>query len=391
MSNHSNKVYYDAKGRAHRRGPLNSSERHHHHHRHHRSTAQKILLVILYVLIALAAIALVTWRVLDARGKTRLYRQTAEETPILAEIETEEQAGAEQEALEKAEEWKAGWVRYNGSVYEYNSDILTFLIMGIDQKTGTVQKAKDGISGGQADGLYLVVINPDLKEYSIIAINRNTITDIDVYDADGNFVGTGKAQICLQHGYGDGLEQSCERQEKVVRNLFYNIPIHGYAAINLGAVEPLTDAVGGVTVPKMTFENGEIIYGDMQTLNGKDAYRYVQRRDLAVFDSASFRLEKQKEFVKAFMAKMKEEIKSNPAKAVEIFNAVTPYMVTNIGLSEVTYLTGQIGNYQFDSNIHGLKGTTIPAEEAQTEHEEFIYDEDALYDLMIQLFYKRVR
>ena len=129
MSNHSNRVYYDAKGRAHRRGPLNSSERHHHHHRHHRSTAQKVLLVILYVLIALAAIVLVTWRVLDARGKTRLYRQTAEETPMLAEIETEEQAGAEQEALEKAEEWRSGWVRYNGSVYEYNSDILTFLIM----------------------------------------------------------------------------------------------------------------------------------------------------------------------------------------------------------------------------------------------------------------------
>ncbi len=390
MGNNSDKVYYDAKGRAHRRGPLNSSERHH-HHRRHRSTTQKVLLVLLYVLIALAAIVLVTWRVLDARGKSALYRQAVEEVPLLSEVETEEQAGAEQEALEKAEEWKAGWVRYNGSVYEYNSDILTFLIMGIDQKNGVVQEAKDGISGGQADGLYLVVVNPDLKKYSIIAINRNTITDIDVYDVDGNYVGTGKAQICLQHGYGDGLEQSCERQEKVVRNLFYNIPIHGYASINLGAVEPLTDAVGGVTVPKMTFENGEVIYGDMQTLNGKEAYRYVQRRDINVFDSASFRLEKQKEFLKAFMAKLKEKLKSNPAKAVEIFNAVTPYMVTDIGLSEVTYLAGQMGNYQFDSNIYSLKGTTTPAEEAQTEHEEFIYDENALYDLMIQLFYKRVR
>lgn len=308
---------------------------------------------------------------------------------MLAEIETEEQAGAEQEALEKAEEWRSGWVRYNGSVYEYNSDILTFLIMGIDSLK-PVAEAKDGISGGQADGLFLLVMNPDLKEFSIIAINRNTVTDIDVYDEAGNFVGTGKAQICLQHGYGDGLQQSCERQQKAVRNLFYNLPIHGYAAINMGAIATLTDAVGGVTVPKMTYENGQIIYGDMQTLNGEQSLLYVRNRGKD-FDAASYRLEKQKEFLKAFTAKMKEQLKSNPAKAVEVYNAIMPYMVTDIDLSEVTYLAGQTGNYQFDSKIAGLKGTTTPAEEAQTEHEEFVYDEEELYDLMIQQFYKRVR
>ena len=390
MGKESDKVYYDAKGRMHTRGPFHSSERHHYHH-HHKSTSQKIFLVVLYVLIALTAIVLVAWRILDARGKSALYRPAAETAPVLSEVETAEQLTAAQEAQEQSEEWKSGWIRYNGSVYEYNTDILTFLIMGIDQKTGVVKQAKDGISGGQADGLFLLVMNPNLKKFSIIAINRNTMTDIDVYDKEGNFVGTGRAQICLQHGYGDGLEQSCERQQKVVQNLFYNLPIHGYASINLGAVEPLTNAVGGVTVPKMTFENGEVVYGDMQTLNGEEAYRYVQRRDINVFDSASFRMEKQKEFLKAFTEKMKEELKRNPTKAVEVYNAVMPYMVTDIDLSEVTYLAGQIGNYQFDSSIYGLKGTTIPEEDAETKHEEFIYDEEELYDLMIQQFYKRVR
>lgn len=389
MSNHSNKVYYDAKGRMHRRGPFNSSERHHHHHRHHRSTSQKVLLVILYVLLALAAIILISWRVLDARGKSALYRRSSEEAPVLSEIETEEQTSAVQEAREKAEEWKSGWVRYNGSVYEYNSDILTFLVMGIDKK-GKAKKAKNGISGGQADALFLLVMNPDLEELSIIAINRNTITDIDVYDKEGNFVGTGKAQICLQHGYGDGLEQSCERQEKAVRNLFYNLPIHGYAAVNMGAIATLTDAVGGVTVPKMTYENGKIVYGEKQTLNGEEAYNYVRLRGKD-FDSASYRLEKQKEFLKAFAAKMKEQLKTNPAKAVDIYNSIMSYVVTDVDLSEITYLAGKAGGYQFNSDIRGLAGTTTPETEAQTQHEEFIYNDDALYDLMVQTFYKRVR
>lgn len=388
MSNHSNRVYYDAKGRMHRRGPLNSSERHH-HHRHHRSTWQKILLVLLYVLLAVAMIILVTWRVLDAKGKSTLYRTAAEDAPNLSEIETDEQSAAIQEAMEKAEEWRSGWVRYNGSVYEYNSDILTFLVMGIDQK-GKVAPAKDGISGGQADALFLLVMNPDLNKVSMLAINRNTVTDIDVYDKEGNFVGTGKAQICLQHGYGDGMEQSCERQEKVVRNLLYNLPLHGYAAINMGAIETLTDAVGGVTVPKMTYEDGKIVYGNMQTLNGEEAYSYVRQRGKD-YDSASYRLEKQKEFMKSFTAAMKKQLKSNPTKAVDVYNAIMPYMVTDIDVSEITYLAGQTGNYEFDPEIYGLKGKTTRAEDAATEHEEFVYDEQELYDLMINLFYKRVK
>ena len=32
-------------------------------------------------------------------------------------------------------EWRDGWVRFNGEVYAYNEDIISFLVMGIDKKT----------------------------------------------------------------------------------------------------------------------------------------------------------------------------------------------------------------------------------------------------------------
>ena len=37
-----------------------------------------------------------------------------------------------------------------------------------------------------------------------------------------------------------------------------------------------------------------------------------------------------------------------------------------------------------------MTGTTTPAEKAKTEHEEFVYDEQSLYDMIIEIYYREV-
>ena len=74
--------------------------------------------------------------------------------------------------------------------------------------------------------------------------------------------------------------------------------------------------------------------------------------------------------------------------AVSLFQEISPYMVTDISLSEVTYLADNLGGYSFDDDIHSLKGETTVGDQG---FEEFHYDEDALYDLMIQVFYEEVK
>ena len=59
--------------------------------------------------------------------------------------------------------------------------------------------------------MFLAVMNPHDKSVSIIAINRNAMALVDVYDEDGVYMGQYTKQITLQHGYGDGMELSCER------------------------------------------------------------------------------------------------------------------------------------------------------------------------------------
>jgi LCP family protein required for cell wall assembly len=362
---------------------------HHHHHRHHTHGIKKTILIIVLVIAVIVAVAVVAWRALDYMGKTSLYNKANAAAPDISAAITEAAAASssgEADIPAKTENWKAGWVRYNGKVYEYNSNILTFLFMGIDRDT-KVKAGKNGIDGGQADGLFLLVLNPDTKKISIVAINRNTMTDIDVYDENGNYIGSGKGQICLQHGYGDGLEQSCERTSKAVSNLFYGLPVHGYCSINMGAVPTLVDEVGGITVPRITYKNEKISYGDDQTLNGSEAYQYIRYRG-DEFNSASFRLEKQKEFLKAYVSKVKKKVTSDPATAIDLYNAIMPYMVTSIDTSEVTYLADNISGYTFNTDdIYSLKGTTAIG---KTEHEEFTYDNDSLLELMISVFYKEV-
>ena len=118
-------------------------------------------------------------------------------------------------------------MKYKDTVYAYNEDIMTFLFMGIDKNSDAIEVA-EGTDGGQADALFLAVMNPHDKTIKVIGINRNTMTDIDIYNEQGAYVTTTKAQIAVQHGFGNGVEKSCEYQQKAVANLFYNLPIHGW-------------------------------------------------------------------------------------------------------------------------------------------------------------------
>lgn len=104
---------------------------------------------------------------------------------------------------EEAAGWKEGWVKYNGQVYAYNEDISTFLIMGID-KNRDVKEVAEGTNGGQADALFLVVLNPHDDSLSVIGINRNTMTDVSVYVITVPMLIRLKRRLPCSIGFGNG-------------------------------------------------------------------------------------------------------------------------------------------------------------------------------------------
>lgn len=355
--------------------------------RTYRIIAKCILALVIIVLVGVLAFV-----GLQVSGKNKLYGKKGQTGPDLSlanlPVESMEQsAQAAPEPVPEEDDWEEGDVRYQGVHYRYNSDILTFLFMGID-KESEVKAVKSGIDGGQSDALFLVVLDPHKEKASVIGINRNTMTDIDVYSKTGSYMGTTKGQLCLQHGYGDGAKLSCERSQFAVSRLFYNLPIHGYCSINMGAIPLLNDAVGGVEVTVLEDVPGTSLKkGQTVTLKGQQARQYVQNRDMYSDGSSDRRFERQKQYLSAYAATAIEKMKQDLTFPVKLYTTVSKYMVTDISIDEVSYLAAQASEYQFGSDaVYSVEGETKLGE----KFEEFYPDETALYELILQVFYEEV-
>lgn len=98
-------------------------------------------------------------------------------------------------------------------------------------------------------------------------------------------------------------------------------------------------------------------------------------------------MERQKQYLMAYAVKTMEAIKKDITFPVALYGTLSKYMVTDISVDEVGYLATQILNYSFDgSNMYVLEGETTKGE----EYEEFWVDEDALYRLILDVFYEKI-
>lgn len=339
--------------------------------------------VFLGLLFLTAMTVMGAYLILDHQGKKALQ-------------EKQEALPSRMSGEDTAETLPAGAIRYHGKTYGYKQDIITFLCMGID-RNGEAEASEDLYQGGQADALFLAVLDSQEKKISLIAVNRDTMTEISVFDRNGLYAGKETAQIALAHAYGDGLEDSCENTVEAVSNLFYGIPIHGYFALNMEAVNILNDAVGGVTVTipesaanadmeiggkryKTGWQTGQTVH-----LMGNDAYTFIRYRDVEQSESADARLARQKQYLQAFAAQVKTAVRTDLTLPVKLYGEVTPYMVTDISAEEAVYLAGEAIDYTFsEEDIYSMQGEVKMGE----LFEEFYQDDTALYELILDVFYE---
>ena len=339
------------------------------------------------VLAVLAAICIGAFFAMQASGKKRLYDGGSGGQMIMSQSVLSETADVPEE---EAENWQEGDIRYQGRHYRYNEDMLTFLFLGID-KLSEVAPVKNGIDGGQSDAIFLLAMNPHNKEIYVIGVPRDTMAEIDVYAKNGDFQGTGVGQITLQHGYGDGAAVSCERSKKAVSKLFYNLPIHGYCAVNMGAIPLINDAVRAIEVEALesiNYTDFRIKEGEKVHLDGMEAYHYLHYRDVTAFSSAGRRLDRQKQYLSAYAAAAMEAVKKDVTLPMTLYKTLNRYMVTDISVDEASYLGLQMLEYHFGTdNMCSLEGETVRGE----KFEEFYVDEKALYELILRVFYEEIR
>lgn len=274
-------------------------------------------------------------------------------------------------------------VYYNGEAYKYNHNLKNILFIGIDNNEELQLENTPG-TGGQADCIILLSFDSENKTTRALQISRDSMTDVDIYDMNGNYYTTIRAQIATQYAYGNGAKNSCWAMKKTVSNLLYQLPIDGYIAMDIAAVSEINDMLGGVTitVPEdYTAIDPAFKKGETLTLNGKQAEKYVRYRDTAITGDNNFRMQRQIQYIPALFDTFRNKTKNSQEAIEELYADVSSYVMTDLTLEEMA----DMSEYSWDKNdVAYIEGESIPGE----EFEEFHVDDEKLRELIMKTFYK---
>lgn len=274
-------------------------------------------------------------------------------------------------------------VSWNGREYRRNEKIYTILCMGIDTENDMVAEGTGMRSGAQSDANFLVVVDAKQDKLSVLAIPRDTMTEIACFDTEGTSTGVIKDHLALQYAYGDGGSRSCELMQQSVSRLFCHQPVDAYVTFSLNAIEALNGMVGGVSVVLMEDLDGHR-EGEEITLNNEQAYQYIRVRDCAEDYSAEYRLQRQKQYLTAFIEKVIAYTKEDIRTPFRMYEQVSDSVLTN--LSDAQILSLVLLGLQCDFSEESLY--IVPGEQVLGGYyEEYHVDEQGLYELILEIFY----
>lgn len=282
----------------------------------------------------------------------------------------------ESQAISNVIEWK-------GKKYTYNTDLTNILFLGVD-KSETIEDEHVPGEAGQSDCIMLLSLDKETGEARIMQINRNTMTELDVYDLSGNYLKSIDGQLALQYAYNIGGESSCWAVKKTVGELLYGLEIDGWFAMDVSGIPKINDALGGVDVEMKedySYIDPSFVEGTTVHLEGNLAQKFVQYRDTSEFNSVEDRMHRQTDYITAMISTMRD------AGGQKLYDVLSPYLdtyiITNLDADQLNALT----DYEYlTDEVQYLPGKMEMGE----VYEEYYIDEDQLQDMLIQMYYKEV-
>ena len=312
--------------RKHKKG-----HRHHHHHKFkHLPTWKKVLIITVSVILALMIAFAGTFLILREIGRRSMHDYDGFEVTTPAADEKGNQ-------VVKADN-SGRVITYNGVSYELNENLINIVFIGVDE----------GISGDNtamemSDAIYTMAIDTETGAMKILGVSRDTMADVDLYSDQGDFIETQKLQIAFSYAYAGGNVHGGENTTTSLSRLFYGLPLKNYFAINMKALITLNDTIGGVTlVSSMTFtspiDGRTINEGETVTLHGKEADYYVRHRDTEKLDSNNERMQRQQEYIRAFMSSIVPAAKKDISVITKLYDEIKVNSDTSLDLPKITYI-----------------------------------------------------
>ena len=267
--------------------------------------------------------------------------------------------------------------------YFPRQDITTILFIGVDEE-GPVEEKDYNSGSAYSDAVVLLIFDETNKEINAIALNRDSMVEMPMIDENGKRKGSFYGQLTFAHSFGNGLEESCENTVWTVSDLLGGAQIDYYFSMNMDAISIINDAVGGVTV-NVTDDFSEIgwdVPKGEYTLYGDEAEKFVRAR-MGLGDGLnSSRMERQKEYVFGFIEAFEAKEEENSLFAVETFEEVSDYVLTNCSLTTISAFSEKFEEYE-------LKEIVVPQGEYVLGEKfyEFYIDEEDLENIVLKYLY----
>ena len=223
-------------------------------------------------------------------------------------------------------------ITWKDKEYQYNSLITTILYAGLDS-TDPLKASETYSNKARADSISVVILDKKKKKMSILALNRDTMTEIRRYTRTGEDMGTYVSHLGYAYSYGDGGEVSCEDLKEAVEKLL-GISIDEYAVTNQSSITSINDLVGGVTVTvpndDLAAMYPELKKGAVVTLDDSNVKDFLQHRDTAADFSNEGRIERQQAYVTAYVDLLKDRLASEPDQLWQEIGQMNDYLQTSI-------------------------------------------------------------
>lgn len=278
-------------------------------------------------------------------------------------------------------------VEYKGEAYKYNDHLSNYLFLGIDTREA-VDTYQSQADAGQADAIFLVSMDRATEKIKVLFLPRDSMTRIEVFNPYGQSLGETTDHLNIQYAFGDGKEKSCELMKTAVSNLLHGLPIQGYYSMNISGISEIGKLVGDVeiVVPDDSLEEYDPYFKEGATvvINGDNVEEFLRYRDSGKSQSALVRQQRQKTYLKALIPKLQEKTQTDSSFVGNMLNDIQPYTVTNMGNDVFVKLLNAAGNSTLETQ-------TVPGEGVEGEYyDEYHVDDDALYKLVLSMFYNKL-
>ena len=284
----------------------------------------------------------------------------------------------------------ASTLYFDGKYYKIKDNMEVILIMGIDDRED-IGDSQFAIHNSQADVLYVYAVDHKNKTYQAIQLNRETMTGIQTYNADGTKDTIAEAQICLAHSYGKTEQGRCLNTVDAVSGLLFNMRVDHYISLRMDAISILNDQVGGVTVTVPAgLEAADPAFkeGAKVKLQGNQAELFVRSRMSLENDTNEFRMERQQIFMKAWMEQANAKMDIDSGFALGLVLSLSDYMTSDMSANALSDLANQLKEYENLGTVKTIGETLLESEAKISAFREYYVDSDDLERKVIDLFYE---